>query len=448
MEKELQCFFLVNQASRKALNWFRHAAPYINDLRGRTLVIGIPGDALEHANFRNLVHDLALLASLGVRLVVVHGARAQVNRALAERSVESRFHGNTRVTDRDTLEIIKAAVGKLRFEIEAAFSQGLPDSPMARSALKVVSGNFVTARPIGVLDGVDLRWTGRVRRMEVETIERTLGEGALVLLSPLGTSLTGELFNLNYLDLAAEAAQALRAEKLVLFREDAQLRLEGESVYELSIVQAEQIAARVRSEALACAIRACNAGTTRTHLLSYARDGALVQELFRREGTGTMIYRDSYEVVRRARITDVGGILGLIRPLEKQGILVRRSREKLEAEIDHFTLVEVDGTPVACAALYPILDDGGDTVAAEVACVAIHPQFRSGGRGAKLMQHLERQAGALGLDELYVLTTQTEHWFIERGFRQVAVEDLPASRQSLYNIQRNSRILRKRLTPQ
>ncbi|MCW8126779.1 amino-acid N-acetyltransferase [Microbulbifer halophilus] len=431
-----------------SLNWFRHAAPYINDLRGRTLVIGIPGDALEHANFRNLVHDMALLASLGVRLVVVHGARAQVNRALAERGVESRFHGNTRVTDRDTLEIIKAAVGKLRFEIEAAFSQGLPDSPMARSALKVVSGNFVTARPIGVLDGVDLRWTGRVRRMEVETIERTLGEGALVLLSPLGTSLTGELFNLNYLDLAAEAAQALRAEKLVLFREGAQLRLDGESVYELSIVQAEQIAARVHSEALACAIRACNAGTTRTHLLSYARDGALVQELFRREGTGTMIYRDSYEVVRRARITDVGGVLGLIRPLEKQGILVRRSREKLEAEIDHFTLVEVDGTPVACAALYPILDDDGDTVAAEVACVAIHPQFRSGGRGAKLMQHLERQAGALGLDELYVLTTQTEHWFIERGFRQVAVEDLPASRQSLYNIQRNSRILRKRLTPQ
>ncbi|WP_250461118.1 amino-acid N-acetyltransferase [Microbulbifer litoralis] len=431
-----------------SLNWFRHAAPYINDLRGRTLVIGIPGDALEHANFRNLVHDLALLASLGVRLVVVHGARAQVNRALAERGIESRFHGNTRVTDRDTLEIIKAAVGKLRFEIEAAFSQGLPDSPMARSALKVISGNFVTARPIGVLDGIDLRWTGRVRRMEVNTVERALDKGALVLLSPLGTSLTGELFNLNYLDLAAEAAQALGAEKLVLFREEPQLQLDGEAIYELSIVRAEQVADRIDSEALACAIRACNTGTPRTHLLSYARDGVLLQELFRREGAGTMIYRDSYEVVRRARITDVGGILGLIRPLEKQGILVRRSREKLEAEIDHFTLVEVDGTPVACAALYPIQDEQGRTVAAEVACVAIHPQFRSGGRGAKLMQHLERQASTLGLDELYVLTTQAEHWFIERGFRQVAVEDLPAARQSLYNIQRNSRILCKRLSPQ
>lgn len=439
---------MSDNSNSNSLNWFRHAAPYINDLRGRTLVIGIPGDALEHANFRNLVHDLALLVSLGVRLVVVHGARAQVNRALEEQGIGSRFHGNTRVTDRETLEIIKAAVGKLRFEIEAAFSQGLPDSPMARSALKVISGNFVTARPIGVLDGVDLRWTGRVRRMEVNTVEQALEEGALVLLSPLGTSLTGELFNLNYLDLAAEAAQALRAEKLVLFREEPQLQLDGEAIYELSIVQAEQMADRINSEALACAIRACNAGTPRTHLLSYARDGALVQELFRREGAGTMIYRDSYEVVRRARITDVGGILGLIRPLEKQGILVRRSREKLEAEIDHFTLVEVDGTPVACAALYPIQDERGKTVAAEVACVAIHPQFRSGGRGAKLMQHLERQASALGLDELYVLTTQAEHWFIERGFRQVAVEDLPASRQSLYNIQRNSRILCKRLSPQ
>ncbi|WP_193162171.1 amino-acid N-acetyltransferase [Microbulbifer hainanensis] len=431
-----------------SLNWFRHAAPYINDLRGRTLVIAIPGDALEHANFRNLVHDLALLASLGVRLVVVHGARPQVNRVLAERGVSKQFHGNTRVTDRETLEIIKAAVGKLRFDIEAAFSQGLPDSPMARSALKVISGNFVTARPIGVLDGVDLRWTGRVRRMEVDTINRALEQGSLVLLSPLGTSLTGELFNLNYLDLAAEAARALNAEKLVLFRETPQLLVNGEVVRELSIVQAEQIAATVDSESLQCAIRACNAGTPRTHLLSYVQDGALVQELFRREGAGTMIYRDSYEVVRRARITDAGGILGLIRPLEKQGILVRRSREKLEAEIEHFTLVEVDGTPVACAALYPIQDEQGKAVAAELACVAIHPDFRRGGRGAKLLQHLERQAGMLGIDDLFVLTTQTEHWFIEHGFRQVSVQDLPATRQSLYNIQRNSRILRKRLAAQ
>jgi len=428
-----------------SLNWFRHAAPYINDLRGRTLVIGIPGDALEHTNFRNLVHDLALLASLGVRLVVVHGARAQVNRALKEGGIESCFHENNRVTNRESLEVIKAAVGRLRFDIEAAFSQGLPDSPMARSALKVISGNLVTARPCGVLDGVDLGWTGTVRRMEVQTIEQALDQGALVLLSPLGTSLTGELFNINYLDLAAEAARVLRAEKLVLFREPAQLILDGNPVHELSIVQAEQVAARVQSEALQCAIRACNSGIARTHLLSYCQNGALVQELFRREGAGTMIYRDSYEVVRRARITDVGGILGLIRPLEKQGVLVRRSREKLEAEIEHFTLVEVDGTPVACAALYPIKDDSNTTFAAEIACVASHPEFRGGGRGAKLMRHLERQARTLNISELYVLTTQTEHWFIEQGFEQVRISDLPASRKSLYNIQRSSRILRKNL---
>ncbi|MCX2778158.1 amino-acid N-acetyltransferase [Microbulbifer thermotolerans] len=430
-----------------SLNWFRHAAPYINDLRGRTLVIGLPGDALEHANFRNLVHDLTLLVSLGARLVVVHGARAQINRALAERGIANQFHGNTRVTDRETLEVIKAAVGKLRFELEAAFSQGLPDSPMARSALKVVSGNFITARPIGVLDGVDLRWTGTVRRMEVKTIQHALEQGALVLLSPLGTSLTGELFNLNYLDLASEAARALQAEKLVLFREAPQLSIDGERVTELSIVQAEQITSRVDSAALRCAIAACNAGTPRTHLLSYAQNGALIQELFRREGAGTMIYRDSYEVIRRARITDVGGILGLIRPLETQGILVRRPREKLEAEIDHFTLVEVDGTPVACAALYPIHDEQGQVVAAELACVAIHPDFRGSGRGAKLLRHLERQAGVLGINELFVLTTQTEHWFIEQGFNPATAKDLPASRQSLYNIQRNSRVLRKRLHP-
>ncbi|WP_226668177.1 amino-acid N-acetyltransferase [Microbulbifer aggregans] len=430
------------------LNWFRNAAPYINDLRGRTLVVAIPGEGFAHENFRNLVHDLALLISLGVRLVLVHGARAQVNEALAQAGIESRFQGNTRITDRETLEIIKGALGKLRFEIEAAFSQGLPDSPMAGSSLRVISGNFVTARPVGIIDGTDMRWTGRVRRMEAGAIRRALEENALVLLSPIGTSLTGELFNLNYLDLAAEAAKALSAEKLILFRDVPQLEVKGEPIYDLSINQAEEVAEYLDSETLNCAIAACNSGTQRVHLLSYAENGALLQELFRREGAGTMIYRDSYEVVRRARINDVGGILGLIRPLEKQGVLVRRSREKLEAEIDHFTLVEVDGTPVACAALYPILDDQGDTVAAEIACVAIHPDFRGGGRGAKLLQHLERQARALELPEIFVLTTQTEHWFIERGFTQVEVSDLPASRQSLYNIQRNSRILRKQVVPQ
>ena len=430
------------------LNWFRHAAPYINDLRGRTLVVAIPGEGIEHENFRTLVHDLALLISLGVRLVLVHGARAQVNRMLEQVGIDSRFSGNTRVTDRETLEIIKSAVGKLRFDIEAAFSQGLPDSPMARSALKIMSGNLVAARPEGIIDGIDMGWTGRVRRIDVGAIGRALEDGSLVLLSPLGTSLTGELFNLNYLDLASEAAKALQAEKLILFRDVPQLEVDEEPVYDLNINQAEEVAETLESETLACAINACNAGTQRAHLLSYAENGVLLQELFSREGAGTMIYRDSYEVIRRARITDVGGILGLIRPLEKQGILVRRSREKLEAEIDHFTLVEVDGTPVACAALYPILDDQGDTVAAEIACVAIHPEFRGGGRGAKLLQHLERQARALDLDEIYVLTTQTEHWFIERGFSQVAVSDLPASRQSLYNIQRNSRVLRKSVSAQ
>ncbi|WP_299595048.1 amino-acid N-acetyltransferase [uncultured Microbulbifer sp.] len=430
------------------LNWFRNAAPYINDLRGRTLVVAIPGEGFEHENFRNLVHDLALLISLGVRLVLVPGARAQVNRALECAGIQSRFQGNTRITDRETLEVIKGVVGRLRFEIEAAFSQGLPDSPMANSSLKVLSGNFVTARPEGIIDGTDMRWTGRVRRMDTKAISRALEEGALVLLSPLGTSLTGELFNLNYLDLAAEAAKSLNAEKLVLFRDKPQLEVDGEPVYDLSIHQAEDVAEQLDSETLSCAISACNAGTQRVHLLSYGDNGALLQELFRREGAGTMIYRDSYEVVRRARIQDVGGILGLIRPLEKQGILVRRSREKLEAEIDHFTLVEVDGTPVACAALYPILDDQADMIAAEIACVAIHPEFRGGGRGAKLLLHLERQAKALELPEIYVLTTQTEHWFIERGFEQVDVSELPTSRKSLYNIQRNSRVLRKRLNGQ
>ncbi|MCH9692251.1 MAG: amino-acid N-acetyltransferase [Gammaproteobacteria bacterium] len=427
------------------LNWFRHAAPYINDLRGSTLIIAVPGKGLEHENIRNLVHDLALLISLGIRLVVVFGARVQINRALKQQGIHSQLQHNNRVTNRTTLDVVKAAIGKLRFEIEATFSQGLPDSPMARSALKVVSGNFVTALPMGIIDGVDMHWAGKVRRMEVDAIQRALEQNSLVLLPPLGTSLTGELFNLNYLELAAAAARTLRAEKLILFRDSPRLLIGDTSISEMSIAQARQLTDSIESASLNCAVTACNPITQRIHLLSYKEDGALLQELLRREGVGTMVYRDNYETARGAQITDVGAILGLIRPLEKRGLLVRRSREKLEAEINYFTLIEFDGTPIACAALYPIQGEQGPPVAGEIACMAIHPDFRGKGRAATLLQHLEKQARTQGLTALYVLTTQAEHWFIEHGFKQVNVQQLPAERQSLYNIQRNSRVLRKTL---
>lgn len=427
------------------IDWFRLAAPYVNDLRGRTLVIAIPGEGLAHENFRNLVHDLALLSSLGTRLVLVFGARDQITSALSDAGIESAFHGDSRITDARTLEVVKAVVGRLRFDIEAAISQGLPNSPMAGAQLRVVSGNFVSAQPLGILDGVDLQWSGRVRRIDGDSLTSQLHGGNLVLVPPLGTSLTGEIFSVNYLELAEALAASLRAEKLILLRENGQLEVDGNNVRELPLARAEKLLQQSDSSSLRIAVKACNHGVPRVQMVSYSGNGALLEELLTRGGSGTMVYRDSYETVRRARIEDVGGILGLIRPLEKEGVLVRRSRKKLEGEISHFTIFEVDSSIVACAALYPITDQAGSTVAAELACVAIHPDFRGGGRGARLMRHLERQARSQGVEELFVLTTQTEHWFIEQGFAPVAPESLPASRQALYNDLRQSRVMRKAL---
>jgi amino-acid N-acetyltransferase len=435
----------VATAGRNNIRWFRNTAPYINAHRGKTFVLMLGGELSQHQNFSSILHDIALLNSLGVKLVLIHGSRPQIDQRLARAGLKTVFHNSLRITDSTTMEHVVDAAGTLRSQIEALLSMGLPNSPMAGARIRVCSGNFVTAKPLGVVDGVDFHHTGKVRRVDAIGIRQLLAENAIVLLSPLGYSPTGEIFNLSLEDIAVQCASAIEADKLMLFGEEAGLTDDsGQLVRQCTVgTLANLSVANTQQAALLNTARAaCSSGVPRCHIISYTEDCALLEELFTHDGSGTLIGNDDYERSRIACIEDVGGIIELIGPLEEDGVLLRRSRELLETEISHFRVLERDGRIIACAALYPFEEDQ----CGEVACIVSHPDYRGGQRGQRLLEELEREARRQGLESLFVLSTQTSHWFIEQGFEQSTLESLPGRRQSLYNLQRNSKVFAKRLS--
>ncbi len=429
---------------RDNIRWFRNTAPYINAHRGKTFVLMLGGELAQEENFSSIVHDVALLNSLGIKLVMVHGCRPQIAQRLEQAGLETPFHNNMRITDAAAMEHVKDAAGSTRAQIEALLSMGLPNSPMQGARIRVCSGNFVTAKPLGIVDGADFHHTGKVRRIDHVGIQQQLAENSIVLLSPLGYSPTGEIFNLALDDVAIHCAAAINADKLLLFGSTQGITdAAGTLLRQCALGDIANLAIESPEQAslLNTASMACSAGVSRCHIIGYKEDCALLEELFTHDGSGTLIANDDYEQSRTATIDDVGGIIELIEPLEAQGILLKRSRELLETEIAHFRLLERDGRIIACAALYPFAGDA----CGEIACIVSHPDYRGGARGQRLLAELEREARRQGLDKVFVLTTQTTHWFIEQGFKESAQESLPAQRQSLYNLQRNSRVLFKAL---
>lgn len=444
-------FLSPDVMTEQYVHWFRNSAPYINAHRGKIFVLMFGGEAVNHDNFRNIIHDIALLHSLGIQLVLVHGARPQIDENLIEYGLATPFHNELRITTREALRCVLDAVGSIRLEIEALLSMGLANSPMYGARIDAVSGNFVTARPYGIRDGVDFQLTGEVRSIDTEALHKNLDNRHIVVLGPTGYSTTGEVFNLLSEDVAVKTAIALKADKLIFLGEKDGIADEDDRL--LRELIPNEVDQYLRNKLLNTEIlrhmsgasEACRGGVHRVHIISYARDGALLEELFTRDGAGTLISHDPYEEIRTADIDDVVGLIELLRPLEEDGILVRRSRERLETEIDHFAVIERDGMIVGCAALYPIQTAVHEPSAAEVACVAVHPSYRSGNRGAELLDYLEAKARSRGTDELFVLTTRTAHWFIEQGFQPAPVDTLPVARLAMYNYQRNSQIFKKSL---
>lgn len=429
------------------VTWFRHSSPYINAHRNKTFVVLVPGDAIASPHFDHIIHDLALLHSLGIRLVLVHGARPQISARLENQGIASHFEQQTRITDNTAMPCVIDAVGHIRLQLEGRFSMGLANTPLYNAGLRVVSGNFVTAKPVGVRDGKDYQFTGTVRRIQADSIRQQLDNNNILVLSPLGCSTTGELFNLNSEEVAAATAIALAADKLILMGEDTGIRDDHNTLLrELTPDAARRLIANGQPanphlmSQLAAAVHACDSGVPRSHLIHFATDGALIRELFTRDGCGTLVTPDNtYETLRQASINDVGGILELIEPLEANGTLVKRSRERLEEEIPFFTVIERDGMIIGCAALYPLVENQ----AGELACVAIHPDYRNSHRASHLLHYIEKQAHNSQLTDLYVLTTQASHWFLEQGFQEVDIETLPVAKRKLYNHSRNSKVFRK-----
>jgi amino-acid N-acetyltransferase len=442
----------MNTSPPSFVTWFRAAAPYIHAFRGKTFVVAFGGEVVDEGQLAHLSHDVALLASLGVRLVLVHGVRPQLEVLMAQRGIEPQYANGLRVTDEAVLGCVKQANGIVRIEIEALLSTGLPNTPMANAAVNVASGNFVVACPRGVYEGVDLKYTGAVRKVDVSALRGRLDAGEIVLVSPLGYSPTGEAFNLTVEDVATSVATALAAEKLIFMIDGPGVqRGRGRLLRELTLSSAEAWIARTKKSKvgrgtdierfLPAAIDACRRGVARAHLVSRHVDGALLLELFTHHGIGTMISRDSLERLRPARIDDVGAVLQLIAPLEAEGTLVKRGRERIEREIGYFTVIDHDRRLIGCAALYPF----PSARAAELACLVVHPDHRNAGHGEALLLHIEARARAQKLDKLYALTTHTAHWFVENGFHEVDVSELPAERRQLYNWQRRSKVFVKSL---
>lgn len=436
----------MDNSNKNNVKWFRNAAPYINAHRGKTIVLMFGGEAVLHDNFANIIHDIALLRSLGVKLVLVHGARPQIESRMKLQNVAPQMENNIRITDSETLAAVIDATGALRIQIEALLTMGLVNSPMHGSRIRVSTGNFVIAKPMGVRDGVDFKHTGLVRRIDTVGINTQLDYGSIVLLSPLGYSPTGEVFNLSLENVATQTAISLKADKLITFTEqEGMLDGLGQLIRSCGVNTIKELVTKtddhIKQLLMRAIIQSSENGVERCHCVSYQSDSALLQELFTRDGAGTLIAKDYQEKISTATIDDVGGILELLAPLEAEGVLVKRSRELLEVEIAQFTVIKKEDVIIACAALYPYLEANSG----EVACVAIHPDYRNGNRGERLINALEVLAKEKKLSSIFVLTTVSGHWFREQGFTEQSIESLPDGKKQMYNFQRKSKVFIKKI---
>ena len=426
------------------LDSFRQATPYIYAHRGKTFVLYISDELLNGKNVSSLIHDLALIHTLGVKLVLVLGLRTFIDKKIGKKS--SDFHEDLRITDRSSIDMIKEVAGCVRANIEALFSIGLINTPMSGMKLNVVSGNFVRAKPVGVRDGVDYQFTGEVRDIEANEIQQQLANDNIVLITPIGYSKTGDTFNLSGAHVAMHIACALQSEKLMLVLN--KFKLPGnqeQSSNHYNVKEARELIKKLPKSKqqikryLNIAIHACLKNVKRVHLVDASKPGALLEELYTLDGVATLITAETYDEIRPANLDDVGGILELIQPLINNGALVTRSRKQLELEIDNFSVIERDGMVLSCGALHIFPNEN----VAEIACLAVHPEYQSNGRGRKMLQHLEKESYEAGLNKLFVLTTQTAHWFREHGFKSTKIESLPMKKQALYNYQRSSKAYSK-----
>tara|TARA_B100002019_G_scaffold231757_1_gene205472 strand:- start:786 stop:2147 length:1362 start_codon:yes stop_codon:yes gene_type:complete len=433
---------------KKLVSWFRQAAPYINIHKDRTFVITLCSEATIHKNIDTILHDIALLNTLGARIIIVHGINFHLQKKIIDNNLNNIFVNEKRVIDKKVIKYAIECASIIRSNIETKLSTSLVNTGPYKSKIKIASANIITAKPVGVIEGVDMLFTGKVRKIDTESIVRLLDLGNIVLLSPLGLSPSGETFNIPHEEVGSEIAISLAADKLINFTDqDGLFSIEKKLIREIS----SQFAAKeltnyhVKSfkKFIKAAISSVNSGVSRVHLMSFKHDGALLQELYTIDGIGTLILKNDFEKIRDANKNDISAISEMITPLEKDGVLVNRSHEKISNELDYFSVIERENLIVAVGALY-IFQDNKKKIG-EIACITTHKNYRNNKRGKKLLNYLEDKASFNNLEYIFVLTTQTADWFIDQGYIPGVVDQLPSEKKSLYNYHRNSKIYIKKI---
>ncbi len=423
----------------------RQVSPYFLQHRDSLFVIHIEGDAIEHSSFQNLAKDLMLLSAVGIKIIVIFGAENQISSRLSKNKVVPQLIKGEVIFDSACMVHVREIIGSMRFSIESCFSYVRDGTPMRMgAATKITSGNFVAGKSRGIVEGTDMLFSGEIRSLDDDGMRGRLAEGEIVLIPPVGFAPSGELFNLDSLTLALEISTKLKSSKLIFVSKEKGVLHGDDIVRQISVAQAEseksdrQLPGKLK-DLLATGVRACRDGVGRVHFISYLIDGTILRELFTRDGVGTMMSDTPFDNLRAANQTDIVEILELIKPMQEQGLLLSRTYENLLEDLKDFIVIIREGTVVAAAALhqYEEFSQG------EVACVAVHRDYRGDEFGDMLLSELELRAEKNKVNKLFVLTTQAVDWFKERGYVLGNKEDLPQARLDSYSDIRNSAILVK-----
>jgi amino-acid N-acetyltransferase len=419
----------------------REILRYVPRFRDKVFVIAVDGAIVEDDNFNNLLLDIALLRSLRILVVLVHGAGHQI-RQLAEQTGQTPSNiDGTGVTDAATLQLALSAANRVTHEILEGLSA---------NDLRGAYGNALVAHPAGILQGVDHQFTGRVERVDYALLLALLENDIVPVIPPLGCDGEGHTYRLNSDAVAVEVARALRAVKLIYLAPMPGISRAGELLRQLTIDEAENVLKKQRSQVsppslskLEQAVRAARGDVPRVHIIDGRVEEGLLAEVFSNEGIGTLVHANEYQAIRRAQKKDVRAIHTLIREGTENDELLRRSRAEIERQVEDYYVFEVDRNPVACVAVhfYP------EEQKAEMACLCVDAKYENQGIGAKLMQYVEVQAKAGGAAALFCLSTQAVNYFVQKGgFRLGSADELPAGRRERYERSgRRSRILSKEL---
>lgn len=443
------------ESSNNFIEKFRQASKYINLFNNKIFVIALGGEVFEDEQFESIAYDINLLRSIGIKIIIIHGIRPQIDDLLISNKIKTSLNKNIRITDANSINHVIDINGRIRTKIESILSSSIINSPLFESDIKLSSGNFITARPLGILNGIDMKFTGQVRKVNSESIQAKLNNGEIVIISPLGYSPIGDIFNLSYEQLASAVASSMKAHKLIFYiNSNGIINLRGELLTELTTEKATNLIHQIERDSnpnkalnisyqdfniIKSSLDAIKNKVEKIHLINRHTNGSIIEELFTDKGSGTILTEYPLEKIREAKPNDVNKIFQLIEPLSQNGILVKRASNEIKKDLSSFYVMEHSMDLVGCVALFKYEEK------VEIACFAIDSNFHNQGFGSKLIKFCEKKAKTHDVNEIFILTTQSEHWFIEKGFKVDDKELMPKKRKIIYQLERNSKFLTKKI---